>query len=45
LQRKSDWKVGDIVDIKVKVAAEGPAESTSEWIELGESQILEFERV
>jgi hypothetical protein len=44
LDWKSDWHIGDTVDIRVKVAPTFP-EPMNAWVELGESQILEFERI
>lgn len=44
LERKSDWHVGDTVDIKVKVTATN-IETINGWIELGESPILEFQGI
>jgi hypothetical protein len=39
---KSDWHADDKVDIKVNVTP-ASSEPMSGWVELGESQILEFE--
>ena len=44
LDWKSDWHAGDTVDIKVNVKP-ASSEPMSGWVELGESQILEFERI
>jgi hypothetical protein len=44
LDWKSDWHAGDKVDIKVNVTP-ASSEPMSGWVELGESQILEFDTI